>query len=216
MSKTEANQPPASARPDPDQEFELDESAPDAGAQTGHEAFGGNELAELNRQLDEARSKAEEHWNTVLRVNAEMDNVRKRAQRDVENAHKFALERFAGELLPVKDSLEMGLAAASGGQPEVAKLREGSELILKMLGDALEKFGIREINPIGEAFNPDQHQAISMQESRDKTPNTVLFVMQKGYLLNDRLLRPAMVVVAKPASGAEENQRPGGHFNDKA
>jgi len=148
--------------------------------------------------LEDARSKADEHWNLYLRTQAEMENLRKRAEKDLENAHKYALEKFALELLPVKDSLELGLAAVEENRDEaVGRLREGTELTLKMLGAALEKFGIVEINPVGEAFNPEQHQAMTMQESGEAKPNSVLSVMQKGYALNERVIRPALVVVAK-------------------
>jgi molecular chaperone GrpE len=152
-------------------------------------------------QLEEARAKADEHWDQLLRIQAELENTRRRAERDVEQAHKFALEKFVGELLPVKDSLEMGLQAASGDDETAVKLREGVELTLKMLSGALEKFGVQELNPEGESFNPEHHQAMTMQESGEVEPNTVMAVMQKGYLLNDRLVRPAMVVVSKAPSG---------------
>lgn len=148
--------------------------------------------------LEDARAKADEHWNLYLRSQAEMDNMRRRAEKDLESAHKFGLEKFASELLPVKDSLELGLAAVEENSDEaVEKLREGTELTLKMLGTALEKFGIKEIDPVGEVFNPEQHQAMTMQESAEAVPNTVLIVMQKGYLLNERVMRPALVVVSK-------------------
>jgi len=148
--------------------------------------------------LEDARAKADEHWNLYLRSQAELDNVRRRAEKDLESAHKFGLEKFANEILPVKDSLELGLAAVEENSDEaVEKLREGTELTLKMLTSALEKFGIKEINPVGEAFNPEQHQAMTMQESAEAAPNTVLVVMQKGYLLNERVMRPALVVVSK-------------------
>jgi len=155
---------------------------------------------ELTLLLEDARSKADEHWDQLLRANAELDNLRRRAKQDVENAHKYALEKFAQELLPVKDSLEMGLAAASGevdAAEALKQLREGTELTLKMLSTAMGKAGIKEIDPLGEAFNPELHQAMSMQESEEHDPNTVIAVMQKGYQLNDRLIRPAMVVVSK-------------------
>jgi len=153
--------------------------------------------AELHALLEDARGKADEHWDQCLRLQADMDNLRKRAERDVASAHKFALERFAAELLPVRDSLELGLAAftAEGADPE--KLREGVELTLQMLTSAMGKFEIREVNPQDERFNPDFHQAMSMQERDDVEPNTVVTVVQKGYLLNERLLRPAMVIVSK-------------------
>ncbi|MCW8919317.1 MAG: nucleotide exchange factor GrpE [Gammaproteobacteria bacterium] len=148
--------------------------------------------------LEDARAKADEHWNQVLRIQAELENTRRRAQADVEKAHKYGLEKFAQELLPVKDSLEMGLAAAEGSDHEIAaKLREGTELTLKMLIGVLEKFGVKEVNPLGQSFNPELHQAMSMQPSEEHAPNTVTLVMQKGYTLNDRLIRPAMVMVSK-------------------
>jgi molecular chaperone GrpE len=146
--------------------------------------------------LEDARSKADEHWDQLLRARADLENERRRFQRDLENAHKFGLERFALELLPVKDSLELGLAAAADAQG-VGKLREGVELTLKMLQTAFEKFGITEVDPAGERFDPELHQAMSTLESDKMEPNTVVTVYQKGYLLNDRLLRPALVVVAK-------------------
>lgn len=155
---------------------------------------------ELHLQLEDARSKADEHWNQVLRLQAELENGRRRAERDVENAHKYALDRFAQDLLPVRDSLELALAAI-GSDSALDQLREGTELTLKMLTQAMEKYGIKEVNPVGQPFNPEQHQAMSMQESAEVAPNSVLVVMQKGYTLNDRLVRPALVVVAKaPAS----------------
>ena len=163
-------------------------------------AAGEHSHEELVLMLEDARSKADEHWDQVLRTNAELDNLRRRAKQDVENAHKYALEKFAQELLPVKDSLEMGLAAAStegDAAQAVQQLREGTELTLKMLAAAMEKAGIQEVDPVGESFNPELHQAMSMQESAEHAPNTVMAVMQKGYQLNDRLIRPAMVVVSK-------------------
>jgi molecular chaperone GrpE len=146
--------------------------------------------------LQDAQAKADQHWNQLLLARAELDNNRRRNERDVENAHKFALEKFVRELLPVKDSLELGLAAALGEGTELEKLREGMALTLKMLGAAMEKFGVSEVDPAGEKFNPERHQAMAMQESPTAEANTVLTVYQKGYLLNDRLIRPAMVVVS--------------------
>jgi molecular chaperone GrpE len=148
--------------------------------------------------LEDARAKADDHWNQVMRIQAELENSRRRAQADVEKAHKYGLEKFAQELLPVKDSLELGLAAAEGSDHEVAdKLREGTELTLKLLTTALEKYGVKEVNPQGQPFNPELHQAMTMQPSDEYPPNTVTAVMQKGYTLNDRLIRPAMVMVSK-------------------
>ena len=173
-------------------------NAPDAGrAESGIEQ-GPPDAVQLTTMLEDARSKADENWNQCLRLQAEIENLRKRTERDLANAHKYALERFAMELLPVRDSLEMGLSAASAEEVDAGKLKEGVELTLQMLTAALDKFAIREIDPQDERFNPDFHQAMSMQQRADVEPNTVVTVVQKGYLLNDRLLRPAMVVVAKP------------------
>ncbi len=161
------------------------------------------EFNAMQRDLDQALAKADEHWKLYLGAHAEMENLRKRAERDVQNAHKFALERFFGELLPARDSLELGLVAIND-TVEVAKLREGVELTLKQLTAAMEKFGARELNPIGTKFNPNEHEAMAMLPTDQAEPNTVVQVLQKGYLLNERLLRPAKVLVAqappKPAS----------------
>ncbi len=161
---------------------------PESGEELSHE--------QLLLTLQDAKAKADQHWNQLLLARAELDNNRRRNERDVENAHKFALEKFVRELLPVKDSLELGLAAAAGEGSELEKLREGMELTLKMLAAAMEKFGVSEVDPAGEKFNPERHQAMAMQESPTAEANTVLTVYQKGYLLNDRLIRPAMVVVS--------------------
>ena len=153
--------------------------------------------AELTALLEDARGKADTHWDQVVRLQAEMDNLRKRSERDLANAHKFALERFASELLPVKDSLEMGLAAFTVEDADPEKLKDGVELTLQMLTAAMEKSAITEVNSENENFNPEFHQAMSMQERDDVPPNTVVNVVQKGYLLNGRLIRPAMVIVSK-------------------
>ena len=155
--------------------------------------------------LQDAQTKADQYWNQLLLTRAELDNTRRRTERDVESAHKFALEKFVRELLPVKDSLELGLAAALGEGTELEKLREGMALTLKMLASAMEKFGVSEVDPKGEKFNPERHQAMAMQQSDTAEPNTVLTVYQKGYLLNDRLIRPAMVVVS---SSPEDKKGP--------
>jgi len=158
--------------------------------------------AELVALLEDARGKADDHWGQVVRLQAEMENQRKRSERELANAHKFALDRFANELLPVRDSLEMGLAAFDLEGADSEKLREGVALTLQMLTNALEKVAIREVNPQDEPFDPDFHQAMSMQERDDVEPNTVVTVVQKGYTLNGRLIRPAMVIVSKaPAAG---------------
>jgi len=153
--------------------------------------------AEMTALLEDARGKADEHWDQCLRLQAELDNLRKRSERDLANAHKYALERFVAELLPVQDSLEMGLAAFEQEHADIGKLKQGNELTLQMLGNVLGKFKVSEINPQDEPFNPEYHQAMSMQPRDDVEPNTVVTVVQKGYLLNDRLVRPAMVIVSQ-------------------
>ncbi len=162
-------------------------------------AEGGVEMSveELTLQLAEARKRADDNWNQYLRAVAEQENIRKRSERELESAHKYALERFVVELLPVKDSLEMGLAAAEGATSEAAKIKEGIELTLKMLATVMEKFNIREVNPQGEKFDPELHQAMSVQARTDVEPDHVITVVQKGYLLNDRLVRPALVIVSQ-------------------
>jgi molecular chaperone GrpE len=132
-----------------------------------------------------------------MRTQAEMENLRRRSEKELQNAHKYALEKFAKELLLVVDSLELGIQAAAGDSPEVAKLREGSELTLKQFRAVLEKFNIQPVDPLGQKFNPELHQAMAMEPSASAEPNTVVKVFQKGYVLNDRLLRPAMVVIAQ-------------------
>jgi molecular chaperone GrpE len=159
----------------------------------------------LAAELAEAQARAQEHWNSYLRAVAETDNVRKRAQRDVEAASRYAIDRFAGELLEVLDSLELGLAAGAGADP--ARLLEGTEATLRLLTRAFEKSGIAVVDPQGQPFNPELHEAMVAQPTADHPAGTVLAVIQKGYVLNGRLLRPARVVIARPpepdASAAE-------------
>lgn len=153
--------------------------------------------ADLPKLLEDARAKADEHWDLHIRSQAELENFRRRAERDVQNAHKYGTEKFITELLPIMDSMELGLAAVSGEESNTSRLLEGMELTLKMFRDALAKFGVTVLDPQGEGFNPEFHQAMSMQETADIEPNTVMAVMQKGYVLNDRLIRPAMVMVSR-------------------
>ncbi len=152
--------------------------------------------AELEKALAEAQAKANDNWSLYLEAKAEIENIRKRASRDVENAHKYALDKFIPELLLVKDSLEMGLKAAEDSN-EMEKFIEGNHLMLKLFNDTLAKFNIIEVYPQGEAFNPDLHEAMSMIASEEHPANTVIDVMQKGYTLNERLVRPALVVVSQ-------------------
>jgi molecular chaperone GrpE len=153
--------------------------------------------------LTVAQAKADENWDKYLRTAAELENVRKRAARDVEKAHKFSLERIVADLLEVRDSLEMALS--SGEQSTIENLKEGNETTLKLLVAVMQRYGVEEIDPLGEPFDPNRHEAMTMQPSTDAEPDSVLTVFQKGYALNGRLLRPARVVVAAaPAEGAEK------------
>ncbi len=154
-------------------------------------------IAQLQQELEQANQKAQENWDKALRIQAEMENLKRRTQKDLDDTRKYAVERFAKELISVIDSLELGLQAIAGDSPEVQKFREGSELTLKQFEAAFAKANIETVNPLGQPFNPEHHQAMAMQPSAEFAPNSVLTVFQKGYLLNGRLLRPAMVVVAK-------------------
>jgi molecular chaperone GrpE len=177
------------------QEFEKDiapESASENAPPSPVEAV--EDAPSLEERLGQAELKAEEHRDAWLRAKAETENLRRRAQEDIAKASKFAIERFAGELLAVKDSLEAALAAES---PSVESLKAGSELTLKQLVAAFEKSSLKEINPAGEKFDPNFHQAISMVESEQEA-GTVVTVLQKGYLIAERVLRPALVIVAQP------------------
>ena len=174
---------------DEDAEDTAGTSAPDTGSLGTGEPDNGADAG-----LAELKALADENWDRYLRAAAELENVRKRASRDVEKAHKFALERFCNELLAVKDSLEMGLATAD--KADVQSLLAGKEATLKLLTTTMERFGVVELNPEGEPFDPQEHEAMSMQPSSEVEPGSVLTVFQKGYALNGRLLRPARVVVA--------------------
>ncbi len=151
----------------------------------------------LAEQLAEAQAKVKEYWDQIVRLNAEIDNNRKRAQRDVENAHKFAVKNFVESLLPIADSMELGLNAANVENVNIDSIKQGIEMTHDLFVKTMEKNGIQVIDPKGEKFDPDLHQAMSMVENDEVEPNTVIDVMQKGYTLNDRLIRPAMVVVSK-------------------
>ena len=150
-------------------------------------------MPSLEEMLKEAERKAQEHYDAWMYAKAEGENIRRRAADDISKAQKFAVERFSGEMLAVKDSLEAGLAVTT---QNVESFKSGMELTLKQLSSVFEKFNISEINPVGEKLDPHKHQAIGMMDS-DQPANTVVSVMQKGYALNDRVLRPALVMVAK-------------------
>lgn len=159
----------------------------------------------LSQALEEAQAKADDNWQRFLRATAEQDNIRKRAERDVEQARRFALEKFSRDLIAVMDSLDLGLQSAQqDGQAADAgakALLEGMELTAKMLRETLGRHGIEVLNPEGESFDPAKHEAMSAVPNGEVPPNTVLNVVQKGYLLHERVLRPAMVVVAQAPSG---------------
>ncbi|MDH5711807.1 MAG: nucleotide exchange factor GrpE [Gammaproteobacteria bacterium] len=186
MSSSDANQ---------EQEPVVDEINHEAEMQAEEEALVKAE-DDLIEQLNNAKLKAEENWDLLLRTKAEMENLRRRTQIDLENAHKYGIEKFVSELLPVMDSMELGLAAEDAS---AETLREGMALTISMVTQMFDKFNIRAVDPLNEKFDPELHQAMAAQPSADVEPNTVLAVMQKGYVLNDRLVRPAMVMVSKAA-----------------
>lgn len=154
-------------------------------------------IAELEAALAASEAKVQEQQDSVVRAAAEVDNIRRRASMDVEKAHKFALEKFANELLPVIDNLERAIQFSDKENETLKPVLEGIELTQKSFIDAVAKFGVEIVDPQGEKFNAELHQAMSMQPSADVEPNTVIAVMQKGFTLNGRLLRPAMVMVSK-------------------
>ena len=170
------------------------EASSDAGSEVSPEE---HSVEDLIKQLEAARSKADEHWDQLVRTKAQMDNLSKRHQRELENAHKYGLDKFVGELLGVWDSLELGHTAAQDENADVAKLLEGTELTLKMIADAMRKLGVEQVDPLNQPFDPELHQAMSMQPRDDVPANTVVAVVQKGYTLNGRLVRPAMVMVSQ-------------------
>lgn len=175
-----------------------------ADAQTGEaKPEGVADTSDAETLIAELQAKADENWDRYLRAAAETENVRKRASRDVEHARKYAVESFAKEMLAVRDSFELGIDAADSADAEA--LVTGSQATLKLLTSALERFGISEVDPVGEPFDPELHEAMTMQPSADAEPGSVLMVVQKGYAINGRLLRPAMVVVAAEAPAANDN-----------
>ncbi len=170
---------------------EFDPAAPDEA-----QAMAQGDAGRLGSELEAAQARAQENWDNYLRAVAETDNLRKRAARDVESASRYAIERFAAELLDVRDSLELGIAAGAAADP--APLLEGMDATLRLLNKAFEKAGIVVLDPQGQPFNPEYHEAMVTQPTADQQAGTVLAVVQKGYQLNGRLLRPARVVIARP------------------
>ena len=178
----------------------VDQQAVDASNPEAEQvATAGEDLQARLLQLEEQLAAAQDQ---SLRVAADMQNVRRRAELDVEKAHKFALEKFAADLLPVVDSIERGLEMSDPADEAIKPVRDGMELTLKLLVDTLKRYQMEVLDPHGEPFNAEQHQAMAIQESTEMEPNSVLKVFQKGYLLNGRLLRPAMVVVSKAPAQA--------------
>ncbi len=186
------NESPAGELAAPDPQATQSKAEPQTGQEPALDA-----ATSLEERLKKAELAAAEHHDAWLRAKAEADNVRKRARGEIAAAHKFALESFASELLAVKDSLEAALAFENAS---VDSMRSGAELTLKQLSGVFERFNLTEIDPAGEKFDPHRHQAVSAVEA-DAEPNTVVQVLQKGYLLHDRVIRPALVLVAKARSG---------------
>lgn len=168
---------------------EVDELLEEVAAESSDEVS----IESLQAELEEAKAKANDNWDKALRIQAEMDNLRKRSEKQVEDAHKYAVKKFVEELLPVADSLEMGYAVDG----EVEQIREGIGLTMNVLKSAMEKFSVVSVDPLGEKFNPEFHQAMAMQPSEEYENDHVSAVMQKGYTLSGRLVRPAMVMVVK-------------------
>lgn len=181
----------------PENDDPLDTHVDDAAAPEFADGGHSDEVVSAEEQVLRLEEELASARDTVLRTKADAQNVTRRAEQDVEKARKFALERFCGELLPVVDNLERALEAAAGDNDIVKPIAEGVELTLKSLQEVLKKFHIETLDPQGEPFDPQLHQAMSMVENGDVEPNTVIAVMQKGYTLNGRLVRPAMVMVSK-------------------
>ena len=152
---------------------------------------------QLEDKLTQAEQKSQENWDSCLRTKAELENLKRRTEREIANAHKYALEKFANEILVIVDNIERSLLAKADDHEKLKDFYDGIELTLKLFLETLQKFGITPINPAGEAFDPTLHMAVSTKEEANVQSNVILEVIQKGYLLKDRLLRPALVVVAK-------------------
>ena len=154
------------------------------------------EIADLKQQLEDAQSKVADYWDQIVRANAEMENIKRRASRDVENARKFSVESFANDLIPVMDSLEQGIGSITEST-DIAAVKEGMELTIDVMLKTMEKQGMKQVNPVGERFNPQHHEAMTMIPSPDHPEDHVIDVFQKGYELNGRVIRPARVVVSQ-------------------
>lgn len=189
-----------------EEQVEVEEAAANAEQQASEEQVEAGEGSEL----DTLKAQLQEYQDQALRAQAEMQNVRRRAELDVEKAHKFALEKFVKELLPVADSLEKAVESTEASDESgelVASIRQGVEMTLGLFLGSLKKFNVEQLNPVGEPFDPQQHEAMSMVPAPDAEPNSVVAVVQKGYLLNGRVVRPAMVVVAKAESAPKIDEQ---------
>lgn len=176
--------------------------ATDAEEEAAHDLEPASEIDQLRADLEQARADAGENMDRFIRAKAEVENIRRRAEADVKAAHKYALDRFAAEIVSVRDSLDLArtVELSKDASPAVQKMHEGLDLTLKLMDSVFQKFGVTLVDPKGQKFDPERHQAISMVESDEVPPNHVVNVVQKGYMLNDRLLRPAMVVVARAST----------------
>lgn len=171
----------------------VDEAVQEETLEQVEEAVAGD----IDALLSEAREEAAKHRDMALRLQADMENLRRRTRLDIENAHKFALEKFVNALIPAMDSMEMGLEAASKEEASIDSIREGLEMTFKQMLDILQNFNVERVDPKGEKFNPQLHEAMTMVPSPDHESQTVMDVFQKGYTLNERLVRPARVIVAQ-------------------
>jgi molecular chaperone GrpE len=200
MSQEQMNNDTETSNTDAGAEIEVTgtEQAVDDGAQGAAEiSADAARIAELEKALAVAEAKVDAQKDSVIRAKADVENIRRRSAKDVEKAHKFALEKFANELLPVLDNLERAIQFSDKENEAIKAIVDGVELTHQSFISSVEKFGMEVVDPQGETFNPERHQAMSMQENADVKPNSIIAVMQKGYVLNGRLLRPAMVMVSK-------------------
>lgn len=174
---------------------EIDDNAAEVSENQAQE----NVEQDVQALLVEAQSQAAQHYDSLLRLQADMENLRRRTEREIDNAKKFALERIVNDLLPVLDSMEMGLQASAQAANEQDTIRQGLEMTVKMFQDVMQRFSVEAVDPIGQKFNPQEHEAMTMQPSAEHEPNTVIFTVQKGYKLHGRVVRPARVVISVAA-----------------
>jgi len=208
MTEKHKGNTPETAVEEPEVSEDLDASIEDTSTvEAADEASQSESIEELQRKLEDTMALLEEHKDQYLRAKADVENVRRRASNDVSNAHKYAIDRFATEMLAVKDSLDLAREVELGGDnnPVVHKMLEGLDLTLKQMRSVFEKFSIEEVAPEkGERFDPERHQAITTQESDEMDPQCIVASIQKGYVLHNRLLRPAMVIVSRLPSAAND------------